>query len=71
MKAFIISTLSALTLAGALNVTDIGVAAAQGGACFRGDTMDRDGGPTGALGAPKCGTNHTRRTVFRADRTVG
>jgi hypothetical protein len=71
MKAFIISTLSALTLAGALNVADIGVAAAQAGACFRGDTMDRDGGPTGALGAAKCGTNHTQPTAFRANRTGG
>jgi hypothetical protein len=54
MKAFIINALSALTLAGALNAAGISVATAQTGACFRGDTMDRDAGHTGALGAPKC-----------------
>jgi hypothetical protein len=54
MRTFIISALSALSLAASLNAVSINAANAQAPSCFQGDTMDRDGGVTGALGAPKC-----------------
>lgn len=70
MKAFIIGALSALTFAAALNVADIGAAVAQTNVCFRGDTMERDGGHSGALGAPKCDGIYAQRFVVEANRAV-
>jgi hypothetical protein len=72
MNTFIISTLSALVLAGGLNLGSVALANAQGfPPCFRGDTMDRDGGPSGALGAPKCGANYAQGVVVHMDRAIG
>jgi hypothetical protein len=70
MKTIIISTLFALSIAAAMNVADFGVAAAQGAVCFRGDTMDRDGGHSGALGAPKCDGNYAQRVVLLTNRVA-
>jgi hypothetical protein len=71
MNTFVISALSALLLAASLNVASIGAASAQTASCFRGDTMDRDGGPSGRLGSPQCGGNYAQRIVIGTDRAIG
>jgi hypothetical protein len=70
MKSLVINVLSAILVVGGLSVANVGAAAAQARSCFQGDTMDRDGGQSGALGAPTCGANTAQRIVIHARREI-
>jgi hypothetical protein len=58
MKLTITTTLSALAFAGSQYMADVKQLtredATVSSACLQGDTTQRDGGPSGDLGAPKC-----------------